>query len=187
LLRAPPSDFGQMLNLQRTIPVIDIFAGPGGLSEGFNSANPTEERLRFSSVLSIEKDPVACATLRLRSFFHQFASRSVPEAYYKVIRGEASFAELSKFPEWTKAGQQVWNTELGKVSAEELHTRIRNKLGGRRDWVLLGGPPCQAYSLVGRARMTGVTFTADARVQSRDVAPSGAAHQSCALSLSIFW
>lgn len=73
----------------KTVPVIDIFAGPGGLSEGFNSAQGTEGGPAFSSVLSIEKDPIACATLRLRSFFHQFSPKSVPDAYYKVLRGGA--------------------------------------------------------------------------------------------------
>ncbi|WP_442896090.1 DNA cytosine methyltransferase [Bradyrhizobium sp. AZCC 2289] len=56
-----------MAGSPRTIPIIDIFAGPGGLSEGFHSANTAQYGLRFSSVLSIEKDPVACETLRLRS------------------------------------------------------------------------------------------------------------------------
>jgi DNA (cytosine-5)-methyltransferase 1 len=144
----------------KTIPVIDIFAGPGGLSEGFNSAAAADFGLKFSSVLSIEKDPIACETLRLRSFFHQFSRRQVPEAYYKVVRGEMPEASLFQFPEWGKASRQVWNAELGRVSVSELHTTIKQRLNGTRDWVLLGGPPCQAYSLIGRARMTGVGHAA---------------------------
>ncbi|MBK3664791.1 DNA cytosine methyltransferase [Bradyrhizobium diazoefficiens] len=145
-----------MAESPRTIPIIDIFAGPGGLSEGFHSVNSTRHEVDFSSVLSIEKDPVACETLRLRSFFHRFSPGRVPDAYYKFVRGEVSQEELHRFPQWHQATCQVWNAELGKVPAAELHMRIRERLGHVQDWVLLGGPPCQAYSLVGRARMTGV-------------------------------
>src|ERR1700733_9229616 len=114
-----------MSKVQKTIPIIDIFAGPGGLSEGFNSAAAVGHGVSFASVLSIEKDPIACATLRLRSFFHQFSPRPVPEEYYKVVRGEVPEAQLSRFPEWTTASRQVWNAELGKVSASSLHKKIR--------------------------------------------------------------
>lgn len=145
-----------MAGSPRTIPIIDIFAGPGGLSEGFHSARTAQYGLRFASVLSIEKDPVACETLRLRSFFHRFFPGRVPEAYYRFIRGEIPQKELSGYHEWDQATHQVWNAELGTIPAAELHARIKERLGGKRDWVLLGGPPCQAYSLVGRARMTGV-------------------------------
>jgi DNA (cytosine-5)-methyltransferase 1 len=138
------------------IPVIDIFAGPGGLSEGFQSAESYGCGVKFESVLSIEKDPVACKTLRLRSFFHQFPHRQVPELYYRFVRGEVPLDDLFKYHEWSESSRRVWNAELGKVSAAELHHRIRESLGGQRNWVLLGGPPCQAYSLVGRARMTGL-------------------------------
>lgn len=156
-----------MAESAKIIPVIDIFAGPGGLSEGFNSADAARHGLRFSSVLSIEKDPVACQTLRLRSFFHRFAPERIPNAYYKFVRGEVAQEELSRFPEWDQATRQVWNAELGKVPAAELHNRIKERLGNERDWVLLGGPPCQAYSLVGRARMTGVGHAG--RIKGSDV------------------
>jgi DNA (cytosine-5)-methyltransferase 1 len=74
--------------------------------------------------------------------------------------GERPQSDLEQFPEWTKANDLVWNAELGKVSARELHAKIEDRLDGARDWVLIGGPPCQAYSLIGRARMTGVGHAA---------------------------
>jgi DNA (cytosine-5)-methyltransferase 1 len=144
----------------RRIPIIDIFAGPGGLSEGFHSVESSDCGVKFASVLSIEKDAAACETLRLRSFYHQFASRSVPAAYYKVVRGERPQSDLEQFPEWARANDIVWKAELGKISARELHKKIEDRLDGARDWILLGGPPCQAYSLIGRARMTGVGHAA---------------------------
>jgi DNA (cytosine-5)-methyltransferase 1 len=147
----------------KTIAAIDLFAGPGGLNEGFGRYS--SEQLRFDVKLSIEKDPVACRTLRLRAFYRQFEREAVPKAYYDYIRGEASkLAELEAMPQWEIARRHVrqWNlgssegTE-GYVSATDLHLAINDALrGSGGEWVLLGGPPCQAYSLIGRARMIGV-------------------------------
>jgi DNA (cytosine-5)-methyltransferase 1 len=161
-----------MTGSAKKIPVIDIFAGPGGLSEGFHSAELSDCGVKFESVLSIEKDPIACKTLRLRSFFHQFPRGEVPESYYSFVRGEIPLEDLFKHREWAEAGRRVWNAELGKTSAAELHRRIRESLGGELNWVLLGGPPCQAYSLVGRARMTGLGHAGRAaRAEGSNIEP----------------
>lgn len=134
------------------IPVIDIFAGPGGLAEGFGSNSSFEIRL------SIEKDPIAHKTLELRSFVRAFERGKLPEKYYQYVRGEITKAELfSAYPvQAKKAVAEAWCAELGKVSPQDLHQRIDEQLRDSRHWVLIGGPPCQAYSLVGRSRMTGL-------------------------------
>jgi len=41
------------------IPVIDLFAGPGGLGEGFSSVEEPSGAARFRIALSVEKDPAA--------------------------------------------------------------------------------------------------------------------------------
>jgi hypothetical protein len=81
---------GEGMAASDAIPVIDLFAGPGGLGEGFSAARPRSEsragfrgRRTFRIALSIEKDADAHATLELQSFFRQFAGRRVPEAYYE--------------------------------------------------------------------------------------------------------
>jgi DNA (cytosine-5)-methyltransferase 1 len=141
----------------KAIPIIDLFAGPGGLSEGFSRFFEfVGGSISFQTRLAIEKDPVAAETLTLRSFFRQFDHRSVPDDYYKVIRRELPVSALEQFREWDAAQEKVWNVELGAVEEGELHTRIKEALNGAQDWILLGGPPCQAYSLMGRARMTGI-------------------------------
>ena len=72
------------------IPVIDIFAGPGGLGEGFSALLDDNSKRKFKIVLSIENEPFAHQTLTLRSFFRQFEPESVPKDYYKFLRGEIS-------------------------------------------------------------------------------------------------
>lgn len=55
-----------------SIPVIDIFAGPGGLGEGFSAVSTLNGKPFFNVVLAIEKDGYAHRTLELRAFYRQF-------------------------------------------------------------------------------------------------------------------
>jgi DNA (cytosine-5)-methyltransferase 1 len=138
------------------IPVIDIFAGPGGLSEGFSSKRSTGGGRRFNIKLSIEKDPVAHSTLMLRSFLRQF--RNPPHAYYEFLRGELPLSDLyALYPEKaTRAAHDAVCIELGRKTRRTTDQLISQALGPKPGpWVLIGGPPCQAYSLVGRSRMKG--------------------------------
>jgi len=147
------------------IPVVDIFAGPGGLGEGFSAFASSTGSLAFQIRLSIEMDEYAHRTLLLRSFYRQFESGCAPTAYYEYIRGEDKWkgktcqALLEAFPaEGKRATAEAWREELRPSVAEEVDKRINSALGPRRNrppWVLVGGPPCQAYSLAGRVRMLG--------------------------------
>jgi DNA (cytosine-5)-methyltransferase 1 len=135
------------------IPVIDLFAGAGGLGEGFSAFRDARGRRIFRIALSIEKDRHARETLKLRSFFHQFVRP--PDAYYDFLKRKIGLAELyQRYPkEAERADQEAWQAELGKHPASEIDDRIARALDGRDDWVLLGAPPCQSYSLAGRAGM----------------------------------
>ncbi len=140
-----------------SIPVIDIFAGPGGLGEGFSSLLDNGRRV-FKTILSIEMDKYAHETLTLRSFFRQFEPNKAPKEYYEFMKGNLSLNKLfESYPEEAeKAKQEAWKAKLGydkkSVKPEEVDKRIRGALKGIGNWVLLGGPPCQAYSIVGRSR-----------------------------------
>jgi len=175
------------MSVATQVPVIDLFAGPGGLGEGFSAARVRGQG-PFRIAPAIEKDPDAHATLRLRSFFRQFAldtphsalrnrrkaamckaqaasqgfaGRHVPETYYQHLRGELTRDELyARHPvEAERAAQQAWHAELGGATAPSdlVRRRIRQALAGADAWVLIGGPPCQAYSIAGRSRNRGVT------------------------------
>lgn len=143
---------------RNSIPVVDLFAGPGGLGEGFSALNDGKS---FHIVVSAEKDAIAHKTLRLRAFYRLLRSER-PELlsdYYSYCHGETiePYSEASE-DLWKKAGEEALCIELGTEAGNaELDKAITSALGSTPDmpWVLIGGPPCQAYSLVGRARNKG--------------------------------
>lgn len=154
-----------------TIPVIDLFAGPGGLGEGLSRSCAD-----FRIVLSVEKDGMAFETLRLRA-----AHRALLRMVSREAREWALWDEIVETAPWNtvfeqlvnkggnmirtacrEADQEAWHFELGHTQRRVISTRIRERLtpyaanGGLPDnVVLIGGPPCQAYSVVGRARNRG--------------------------------
>lgn len=144
------------MSFMNSIPVIDLFAGPGGLGEGF-SAFISNQQQRFKIALSIEKEENAHKTLKLRAFFRQFNFGDAPEDYYRALRGEISIDELYGRYETKakKADKEAMLAELGKEPKEKVDERIRTALNKAEIWVLIGGPPCQAYSLAGRSRNKG--------------------------------
>jgi len=138
-----------------SIPIIDLFAGPGGLGEGFTSVLDENNKRVFRIALSIEKDEFAHQTLTLRNFTRQFEYRKFPAEYYRYMRGEITLDELyAKYPsQYKAASQEAWLVELGpKTSHELVDAKIAKALKGEKNFIVIGGPPCQAYSLVGRAR-----------------------------------
>ena len=139
------------------IPVIDLFAGPGGLSEGIASYC-FGRHIPFRIRLSVEKDIWAHQTLELRAFFRQFGSE-VPEDYYSFLHGKLSRAQLfERHPKQRNAAKgEARLAELGSNSLREhdLDGWIFSAISRSDRWVLIGGPPCQAYSVAGRSRNKG--------------------------------
>ncbi len=155
-------------NIDFPIPVIDIFAGPGGLGEGFSAfEHPETKKKVFKIALSIEMEHFAHQTLTLRSFFRQFEDEPVPEDYYDFVRGKITLEDLyERHPEQAeKAKKEAWKARLGigkdAVSNDLVDERIKEALDGRKDFLLIGGPPCQAYSLVGRSRRKQIVLNED--------------------------
>lgn len=139
-----------------SIPIIDLFAGPGGLGEGFSSISDGSGKPFFNIALSIEKTPVAHRTLTLRSVFRQLRGTPQISSYYRFMRGEIDETTFREIPLVANAFKHASNEarclELGKTDNGALDQEIRNALQGKKDWILIGGPPCQAYSLAGRSR-----------------------------------
>lgn len=151
----------------KQVPIIDLFAGPGGLGEGFMSLKNKDGKSVFDIKLSIEKDENAHKTLTWRSFFRQFEKdkKSIPNEYYQAYkeknlkkREELIEATLAKYPEGKTAREEARLVELGSKEwpKEVVDEMIANQLAETKEWVLIGGPPCQAYSNVGRSRVGGI-------------------------------
>ena len=147
-----------------SIPVIDVFAGPGGLNEGFSSLSVPDAEPVFSTMASIEMDPTACKTLRLRAAVRKATHDlgTFPSAYLRFLEQRMSFDELLRDPSFTNAyavaEKEVHQFELARRTRADSDALIRGALGSSLTsddpWVLIGGPPCQAYSLAGRSRRT---------------------------------
>lgn len=139
-----------------SIPIIDVFAGPGGLGEGFSSFGRAKGKRYFKIGVSIEKEESAHKTLLLRSFFRQFPYNEVPPDYYSFLRGDILIEDLyDRHPnQYEAAKREAVQLELGtgKECDEQLDRLISSAISGHDKWVLIGGPPCQAYSLIGRSR-----------------------------------
>lgn len=143
-----------------SIPVIDLFAGPGGLGEGFSSIQNSHGKKVFDIRLSIEKDTVAHRTLSLRALFRSFNKDEVPDSYYDYVRGDISLHQMMSSPQIGEdakvAHGHAKKATLGEIPPSEVDGWIRDAIGNSDPWILIGGPPCQAYSLAGRSRMRGV-------------------------------
>ena len=147
------------MNTGKLIGIVDLFSGPGGLGEGFSSFKSKSGNTPYSIEVSIEKEPSAHATLMLRSFLRKFPDGYPPE-YYDFLNGrldrEPDWSKL--YPaQWTQAKNETQLRELGDIETDvflqQRVQEIKNIYSDRT--VLIGGPPCQAYSLAGRSRNSG--------------------------------
>lgn len=139
----------------KPVAIVDVFSGAGGLAEGFAACRAAGGERPYRVALSVEKDRAAYRTLVLRAFLRAFP-RGFPQEYYDFLNGrrpEPDWAAL--YPtKWRRAEHETLRLELGSPDANDMLrpriAEIRHRYGSRT--VLVGGPPCQAYSLVGRAR-----------------------------------
>jgi len=141
-----------------TIPIIDVFAGPGGLGEGFTGLVDNDGHHPFNILLSAEADSNAHATLRLRAY-HRKLLRSGGDAtelmQYCLGERENPYTQKTK-PIWDEANHEALCIELGTQDGDShLYRKLKKQLTGEDNWVLIGGPPCQAYSVAGRVRNKG--------------------------------
>lgn len=142
------------MNKYNQIPIVDLFAGPGGLGEGFSSFDDGKS---FKILVSAEMDAYAYQTLKLRAFFRMLKSKgnSYLTSYYNFCNGISETPyDSCNYREWEMAGKEARQIELGTIKGNlELNKIIKEaSIDHTKPWVLIGGPPCQAYSLVGRSR-----------------------------------
>ena len=123
---------------------IDLFAGAGGLSEGFIKAG-------FKPIAHVEMEQSACNTLKTRAAYHYLKSTNKYEVYISYLKSEITRDELYRnVPNEVLAS--VINATIDQRHNKSIQGRIDQFLGNQKVDLIIGGPPCQAYSLVGRSR-----------------------------------
>lgn len=128
----------------RKLNYIDLFAGAGGLSEGFF-------REKFKPIAHVEMNVEAANTLKTRIAFHHFNQIKNLTKYYGYLQQDISRDELwNSIPQYLL--ESVINDEINDKSIECIFQKIDSLLEEKKVDVIIGGPPCQAYSLVGRSR-----------------------------------
>ncbi len=134
---------------ENKLTAIDIFAGGGGLSEGFCKAG-------FDIINHIEQDKNAAETLRTRVMFFLLKESGLIKEYYSYLYGRIRRKDLIvKYNLDDLIDNNVIRQEISEETIDDIIKRVKfsMKMRGLKNIdVLIGGPPCQAYSLVGRAR-----------------------------------
>ena len=123
---------------------LDLFTGAGGLSEGFM-------RAEFNPIAHVEMNRAACFTLRTRMAYHWFKENGNIERYAEYLNGGINRTNLyAQVPE--AAIQSVINAEIAEKTLPDIFDQIDGFLGDQKLDLIIGGPPCQAYSIAGRSR-----------------------------------
>ena len=123
---------------------LDLFAGAGGLSEGFTRAG-------YEPVAHVEMDVAACYTLRTRAAYHWLKKENKLDIYNRYLNGLISRDEFYKeIPQ--RILDTVLNYEISSDTLPQIFEDVDKLLDGKKLDLIIGGPPCQAYSLAGRSR-----------------------------------
>jgi DNA (cytosine-5)-methyltransferase 1 len=190
--------FGKVL-MPVKAQIIDVFAGPGGLGEGFSAYKDDSGNFPFQIKISVEMEQFAHKTLRLRAFTRYFTHRNIklPKIYFDYISGTNKLlGKLLEFRSWgpvTENDKRDWkyispefycpdefqeakvlyklnwkHTILAIEKAiyearrmtlgpheKDIHKAIQEQISEDTPTILIGGPPCQAFSTVGRSRRKG--------------------------------
>lgn len=130
--------------MSKQLNFIDLFAGAGGLSEGFIRAG-------FKPIVHVEMDKAACYTLKTRIAYHHLKKTKQYGKYIdylkNIINRDQLYAGVPK-----ELLDTVINLPIGTEYNQKIHAAIETLRKGEKIDLIIGGPPCQAYSLVGRAR-----------------------------------
>lgn len=129
----------------KSLNYIDLFAGAGGLSEGFI-------RSGFNPIAHVEMNKDACETLKTRAAYHWLKENGKEQKYYNYLKSENKDKQLF----WKEVPDDIINRVINKEISQDTLSYIFNKIDeyskGEKIDLIIGGPPCQAYSVAGRAR-----------------------------------
>lgn len=135
------------INMKK-LTFIDLFSGAGGLSEGFIRAG-------YDPLAHIEMNKYACDTLRTRASFHYLKNTNQLAIYEKYLREKKEKEDGSKL--WEQVPKKIINSviqaTIGEETIDGIFATLDSLIGKEKIDIIVGGPPCQAYSVAGRARM----------------------------------
>lgn len=123
---------------------LDLFAGAGGLSEGFTRAG-------FTPVAHVEISEAACYTLKTRTAFHYLEQKNNLTPYIEYTSGKISREQLYSYIPKKKLDSVICE-EISAKTLKSIFTKVDALKGIEPIDLVVGGPPCQAYSLMGRSR-----------------------------------
>ena len=122
---------------------LDLFSGAGGLTEGFVRAG-------YNIIAHVEKEFPASLTLKTRIAYHYLKKNNSLNIYYSYIENKISREKLySYIPQ--NLLDSVINEEINDDTINKIYNQINKLKGSKKIDIIIGGPPCQAYSLIGRA------------------------------------
>ena len=137
----------QIESAKRVLTYIDLFAGAGGLSEGFTACG-------FKPLAHVEMNEHACDTLKTRACYWWMQENGKSDLYQDYLRGQISRDAL-----YNAVPKEILDTvicrEMSDQTMPEIYQRIDKAIkesGESKVDLIVGGPPCQAYSIVGRGR-----------------------------------
>ena len=132
---------------KRKITYIDLFAGAGGLSEGFVSTG-------YQPIAHVEMDKEACDTLKTRECYYWLKDNDRLSIYWDYLKGK-----LDKDHLYASVPQSILKSVLCETMSSETMPKIFSQIDSLMENrhvdkidLMLGGPPCQAYSTIGRSR-----------------------------------
>jgi DNA (cytosine-5)-methyltransferase 1 len=123
---------------------IDLFAGAGGLSEGFI-------REGFEPIAHVEMNADACSTIKTRLAYYSLKNKGMLNIYEKYLKSEITRNELYEYLPESELNSVI-NLEISDTTIENIFSQIDKLNQGKKVDLIIGGPPCQAYSVIGRAR-----------------------------------
>ena len=124
------------------INIIDLFSGAGGLTEGFRNQ-------QYKILGHVEKEKAACETLKLREAYYYLKEKNKLELYNDFLNSKTSMEDLLEHVPQEKL-KKILNFEISKENIHSIFSffdDLEENVDG-----IIGGPPCQAYSTIGRAR-----------------------------------
>ncbi|MDD4848781.1 MAG: DNA cytosine methyltransferase [Bacteroidales bacterium] len=134
--------------MEKSLTFIDLFAGAGGLSEGFIRAG-------YTPLAHIEMDKYACETLKTRAAFHWLKAKNQLQKYKKYLYEKQEKEDGSKL--WEQVPKEIIDiviqATIGETTINDIFKNVDKLKSEQEVDIIIGGPPCQAYSVAGRARM----------------------------------